>query len=335
MPAGRRRYFPGNNFDIITDSMDPVTHGLTGALLAEAGFIQHLGTRSRYILAGAAMFPDIDIIYRFQGLPTYIANHRGMTHSYLGIVISGILIGGVLGRLDEERRYLPWIAASWVALFSHQLLDLITSYGTVVLYPFSNARYYFDWVFILDLILTGTLLITLILARLKPAQAASRAKKGLIFAVCYIAFCALNHSLALYQLKSAAKQNQIPYSTAAAIPQPFLPVRWSGILDAGLHYYQVPFFSFIRPEPPFDVYTKTTGSLYEQKARSSEMGQLYFWFARYPVVQEKAQGKIYIIEFSDLRFFIRLHRFPVRKPFVLHFELDEAGNILESRFTRL
>jgi inner membrane protein len=222
-----------------------------------------------------------------------------------------------------------------VALFSHQILDVITSYGTVVLYPFSNTRYYFDWVFILDLFLSGTLLIALILARLKKGRAKIRAAKGLIVAGAYIAFCALNHTLAVHQLKNAADQNNISYTRVAAIPQPLLPIRWSGILDAGMHYYQVPLFSFLQPKSPFQVFTKSTGSYFEQKARASEMGLLYFWFARYPVVEEKVSGSVHIIEFSDLRFYLRLHRFPIRKPFVLHFELDEAGNIMESRFTRL
>jgi inner membrane protein len=83
--------------------MDPVTHGLTGAVLAEAGFTRHLGTRCRYVLTATAMFPDIDIVYRLQDLPTYIANHRGLTHSYLGLILSGVFIGALLGRLDEEQ----------------------------------------------------------------------------------------------------------------------------------------------------------------------------------------------------------------------------------------
>jgi hypothetical protein len=163
----------------------------------------------------------------------------------------------------------------------------------------------------------------------------SRARKGLVLAASYIVFCALNHALAVHQLKSAAEQHQIPYTRVAAIPQPFLPLRWSGILETGIHYYQIPFFSFLQPEPPLDIFTRTTGSYYEQLARSTELGQLYYWFARYPVVEEKMRGGIHIVEFSDLRFYIRLYRFPVRKPFVLHFEFDQAGNILESRFTRL
>ena len=315
--------------------MDPITHGLAGALIAEAGFSQKLGGRSRYLLAGAAMFPDIDIIYRIEGLPTYIANHRALTHSFIGLIFSGAILGAVFGKLDEERRYIPWIAACWVALFSHQILDLITSYGTVVLYPFSKTRFYFDWVFILDGFLTGTFLIALIAARLKPERSERRAKIGLLILSGYIAFCALNHTLAMHQLKIAAEKAGIVFQRAAAIPQPFLPIRWSGILDSGLHYYQAPFYSFLPPKGPFQVFTKTTGSFFEQKARESELGSLYLWFARYPVVDEKVRGKIHIVEFSDLRFYIKVHRFPVRKPFVLHFRIDESGNILESRFTRM
>src|SRR5262245_40343698 len=152
-------------------------------------------------MPGAAMLPDIDIVYRIEGLPTYIANHRALTHSFLGIIATGILMGAVIGRFDEERRYTAWMSACWVALFSHQLLDLITSYGTVVLYPFSNTRYYFDWVFILDLFLTGSLLLFLILSRRKknPIDGQRVAVGGLVTAVTYVAFCAVNHSLAMHQ----------------------------------------------------------------------------------------------------------------------------------------
>jgi inner membrane protein len=315
-------------------AMDPVTHGLTGALIAETGFAQRLGLRSRFVIVGAAMFPDIDIVYRIGGLPEYIANHRALTHSFLGIAAAGALLGAIFGKIDEERRYVPWMSACWVALLSHLILDLITSYGTVVLYPFSKTRFYFDWVFILDAFLTGILLICLIFARLNRAKGERRAKIGLTLAAVYIAFCAGNHALALTRLKQSAEQHQISFQEAAAIPQPLLPVLWSGVLDSGTHYYRTSFLSFGMPQPPFDIFTKTTGSFYEQRARESDLGALYYWFARYPVVNERTEAKMHIIEFSDLRFYIRVHHFPVRKPFVLRIKMDDAGNILETRFAR-
>lgn len=316
--------------------MDPVTHGLAGALITEAGFRQSLGNRAKVMLPLVAMSPDLDIIYRIEGLPNYIANHRGLTHSFAGVIVAGVILGAIMGRLDEERRYTAWIAACWVALVSHQLLDLITSYGTIILYPFSHTRFYFDWVFILDLFLTGILLVFWLLSRRRePAQAKRMAGIGLWTAAIYIAFCALNHSLALHQLKAAGRRNQITYVAMAAIPQPFLPFRWSGILDTGINYYQAPFYSLWTPSTPFQVFTKTTGSYFEQRARETDLGALYNWFARYPVVNERAEAGYHIVEFSDLRFYIRLHTFMVRKPFVLRIKMDRDGNILESRFGRM
>ena len=317
-------------------NMDPVTHGLAGALISRAGFTQKLGKRAGWILPGTAMFPDLDILYRLEGLPTYIQNHRALSHSFVGILLSGILIGAVLGRLDEERRYTAWMSACWVGLFSHQVLDLVTSYGTVVLYPFSTRRFYLDWVFVIDVFLSATLLVAWWMARRAKQDAGKRiAFHGIVVSIGYIIFCALNHSLALHQLKVAGRISQIQYRSLAAIPQPLLPFRWSGILDTGTHYYQIPMFSFRMPEAPFQVYNKTTGSLFEQKARESELGQLYTWFARYPVITEKAENSYHIVEFSDLRFYIRVHTFPVRKPFVLRIKLDADGNVLESRFARM
>lgn len=317
--------------------MDSVTHGLAGALIAETGFAQHLGTRARWVLTGAAILPDIDILYRLKGISTYLENHRGFTHSFTGILFIGILIGSLFGRLDRERRYLPWISACWVALLSHQLLDLITSYGTIVLYPFSKTRYYFDWIFIIDIFFSLILLTSLLIARQRLEHRRRRATIGIAVACCYVAFCAANHTLALHQLKQSARDHNLTYYSAAAVPQFGLPFWWSGILDTGSHYYQSRFWSFKKPDPPFQVFNKTNGSFFEQKARESEIGILYYWFARYPVVSERVEGKFHIVEFSDLRFYMRVQvrkTLKVRKPFVLRIKMDNAGKIIESRFTR-
>jgi inner membrane protein len=312
--------------------MDPVTHGLTGALIAESGFSRRLGGHSTLALAAVAMFPDIDIIYRLEGLPAYIENHRGLSHSFVGIIASGVILGTILGRIDSKRQYVTWIIACLVALFSHQLLDVVTSYGTVLFYPFNLKRYYLDWVFIIDFLLSGILLIFLILSRRSHSE--RKARIGLLFASGYVAFCALNHSLALHQLKTSAHANGISFTSAAAIPQPVLPLRWSGILDGGAFFYQVQLWSFQSPDSPFEVYNKTTGTFFEQKARSSELGVLYYWFARYPVVREYARNQMHFVEFSDLRFKFRVLDFRVRQPFVLRIKMDNTGKIVESRLTR-
>ena len=302
--------------------------------MAEAGFRQRLGDRARIFMPIAAMFPDMDIVYRFGGLPEYLENHRALSHSFVGVIASGALLGALAGRIDEERRYVPWIAALTAALTSHQILDFITSFGTMVLYPFSRVRFFFDWVFIIDLFLSGILALFLILSWRNPEKAERRAKWGLAVAAFYIAFCGINHEMALFQLRKAANENQIVYQSIAAIPEAGLPIRWSGIIDAGANYYQVPLLSVRKPSPPFAVFPKTTGSLWESRAKATQLGELFFWFARYPVVHEYDEPHFHIVEFSDLRFYFRLRGASVRNPFVLRVKLDEAGNVVESGFLR-
>jgi inner membrane protein len=317
--------------------MDSLTHGLAGAVLAETGFAQHLGRRARWLMAGAAMLPDADILYRINGIATYIEEHRGVTHSFAGILILGIAIGVLAGRFDKERRYLSWISASWLALLSHQLMDLITSYGTMVLYPFSKTRYYFDWVFIIDVFFSLILLMTLIVTRRNIDHARRRALIGIVVAAGYVGFCAINHTLALNHLKQSAEEQKIAYSSAAAVPQFGMPFWWSGILANETHYYQSRFWSFRKPEGPFLIFNKTNGSFFEQKARESEMGILFYWFARYPAVSERVEGRFHIVEFTDLRFYMRVQAMKtlkLRKPFVLRIKMDNEGKILESRFIR-
>ena len=317
--------------------MDSLTHSFAGALIAEAGFAQHLGRRARWVMAGTAMMPDLDIVYRLNGIATYLEQHRGVTHSFAGILFLGILTGTVFGRFDRERRYFPWICACWLALLSHQLLDLITSYGTMVLYPFSKTRYYFDWVFVIDVFFSLILLLAVFFARQNVDFARRRAAIGIAAAATYVIFCAMNHTLALHNLKQSANEQRISYRSAAAMPQFGLPLWWSGIIDNDTHYYQSRFWSFKKPQDSFQVFNKTNGSLFEQKARESELGILFYWFARYPTVTERIEGRFHIVEFTDLRFHMRFKALKVlklRKPFVLRIKMDDRGNILESRFIR-
>ena len=325
--------------------MDPVTHGLTGALLAEAGIRQKLGNSARVAMAVSAMFPDIDIVYRIGGLPEYLANHRALTHSFVGIIASGIILGplgayvagsrGPASRAEAgPQRYLAWISACWIALFSHQILDLITSYGTIVFYPFSRERYFFDWVFIVDVFLSAILAFFLIRALRNPESSIRIARKGLIAASIYIAFCSANHQMALYQLRHSAQANGIAYRSLGAVPQALLPFRWSGIIDAGSQYYQKNYVDLQPPQPPFAVYPKSTGSYWEDRAKQTDLGVLFFWFARYPVAHQEDRGNLHIIDFYDLRFLMSATGFRLRTPFILEIKMDDAGNVIESSFSR-
>ena len=137
--------------------MDPLTHLTTGVICS-----QLVPAPSRWwaALAGAifAVLPDVDYFFIFWDRLAFIRYHRGFTHSLVALPLFA-LAGALLGRyLGGDRWFKPLFILGLVALGSHLLLDLATSYGTQALSPFSRRRFSLDWIFIIDPYFTALLL---------------------------------------------------------------------------------------------------------------------------------------------------------------------------------
>ena len=141
--------------------MDPLTHAISGAALARA-FPTHPLPRKQFIfLVLLTMAPDADILLRVLSDTVYLQHHRGLTHSLLMIPLWGWLIFSLCSRQMKNQPVMPWLIG--LALLLHISLDLITTFGTMILSPFSDWRASFDLVFIIDPLLSGCLLIPLLL----------------------------------------------------------------------------------------------------------------------------------------------------------------------------
>jgi inner membrane protein len=106
-----------------------------------------------------ARFPDIDFVVAFIGPVEYLMNHRGATHSILLLPLWAVAVAWVLAKILREPR--GWRALYFVSalgIAAHIAGDLITSYGTMILEPFSNARFAWGTTFIIDLWFTGIIL---------------------------------------------------------------------------------------------------------------------------------------------------------------------------------
>ncbi len=155
--------------------MDTFTHGITGALIGKAFFAGDNNTAPDRAAAGrvvtyaatlGAIFPDIDFFFGpiARNDLAVIEWHRGVTHSLVCLPVFAVLLAS-LTRWYTRRR--GWHAPSWATLAgiyaavlaSHILLDLITSFGTMIWSPLNHARATWDLVFILDFTLTGIALL--------------------------------------------------------------------------------------------------------------------------------------------------------------------------------
>lgn len=153
--------------------MDPLTQGVLGLTAA-----QNVSLRSAYqrrmavigFLSGMAA--DLDILIRSNSDPLlFLEFHRQFTHSLIFIPIAGALLGLLLYGLFARKHLgaLQCVILATAGYATHGLLDACTTYGTQLLWPFSDARIAWNILPIIDPLYTLPLLALGLLA-LKPGR---------------------------------------------------------------------------------------------------------------------------------------------------------------------
>lgn len=281
--------------------MDPVTHGLVGALVAEAGFRQRYGRQATLALAGGAVVPDIDVLWSWGRGVAALEMHRGITHSILGGLALAIGVAAVVRWLGPERRWAPVVGmAALGVLLAHLFLDLITSFGIQLFLPFSRARPAWDWLFIIDLWVSVPLLLALVTARLRGRVWPARLGCG--YLAVYLMVAATAHALALAQTREAAARAGLPATHVAALPQPPSLVRWLGLVETPEGYAVGPIDALRRTPVRLEPVPRGPQSDLVERVRTLAPVQTYLWFARFPVVSLREIGDQQVVEFRDLRF---------------------------------
>jgi inner membrane protein len=160
--------------------MDTITHGIAGALIGKAVcrgedmFTAGPMNRGRIItwsLMLGAIFPDSDVIRDFLSSDKLliVTWHRSLTHSLVLLPLWTLLLAGITRAFLNWRK---WEAPSFLALsaiyavgiLSHILLDLVTTFGTMIWSPLEWSRPAWDLIFIVDFTLTAILLLPQLLA---------------------------------------------------------------------------------------------------------------------------------------------------------------------------
>src|ERR1700751_1965669 len=179
--------------------MDTITHGIAGALIGKAFskgddmFPAKPMNRARIItwsLMLGAIFPDIDVlrdIFSHDRL-LVITWHRSITHSLLMLPIFSLLLAALTRWIARKFK---WDAPSFailtliyaVGILSHILLDLVTTFGTMIWSPLKWSRPAWDLIFIVDFTFTGLLLIPQFLAWVYSDAKLARLRSLLVWLV--------------------------------------------------------------------------------------------------------------------------------------------------------
>src|SRR5438270_4599225 len=155
--------------------MDTITHGIAGALIGKAlfrgqdMFSRRPISRGRIVtwsLMLGAIFPDSDV---FRDMFSHndllvITWHRSITHSLVCLPFFALSLAALTRWFV---RWHKWDAPSFAALtgiyaigiVSHILLDLVTSFGTMIWSPVTWSRPAWDLIFIIDFTFSAILLV--------------------------------------------------------------------------------------------------------------------------------------------------------------------------------
>jgi membrane-bound metal-dependent hydrolase YbcI (DUF457 family) len=159
--------------------MDTITHGIAGALIGKAVcrgddmFALRPMNRARVItwsLMLGAIFPDSDVFREMfsHNQLLILTWHRSLTHSLICLPIFALALAALTHGFVRWRN---WDAPSFAALTgiyaagiaSHIVMDLITSFGTMIWSPLQWSRPAWDLIFIVDFTFSAILLIPQIL----------------------------------------------------------------------------------------------------------------------------------------------------------------------------
>ena len=187
--------------------MDLLTQGVLGASLSQAS-----QTEKRHIVVAgvcgflAGLAPDLDALVRSASDPLlFLEYHRHFTHSLFFIPFGGLLCAlGIYG-LFKRRWPLSFTQTFFCCTLgyaTHGVLDASTSYGTSLLWPFSDVRISWNFVSIVDPLFTVPLIVLIILTALK--RQVLYARIGVCWAVLYIVIAGIQHNAALVMAKDIA-----------------------------------------------------------------------------------------------------------------------------------
>jgi len=332
--------------------MDSITHALTGGVIARTIDDEKVGKWGTVAGLAMGLFPDSDFVLGLFNHQFYLQYHRDFTHSILLIPFYSLFFSWLFAKISKRPYLWSFYKICFPVLLSHVLLDLLTSYGTMVFSPFFEHRFAWDLVFIIDLIFSGIIILPLLASLFLKRGVRWICRGSLIGLTAYIFFCWFQHGQALREVRGFSKGLTEEVIQIAALPQPASPFRWALYVETGNKVFQgfvdlrrkdlpesaspqASFFerldSLYYPSGsiPFQSIEKLPDSPWVKKALASEGIKFYYWFARFPVVKSvNSRDERHRVEFMDVRFFLP----GIHLPFVYYVELDDQGRVLSEGF---
>lgn len=307
--------------------MEGITHTLSGVVVSSLGIRQGFGATVTTAFIISTVFPDIDFLVMWISRYYYLRYHRGITHSLLGILVFSFLIALIFYLFTGHSDFRILYLVSLAGMGMHVGFDLLNSYGTQILLPFSSQKFSLDLDIIFDLWFIAPLIFGSLAVYVFPRSQRITALLILALILVSVAFRYVQRRRAIGLIR-AVQAEKLLATFPAGMESFYNPFLWRGVILKEEDYILYEIDTFNR---------KTTSSTVSSCQRvvlgrymaGSELLKIFLFWARFPFGTIKKDDSGTTILCGDLRFI------PREKPdyFLLHIRLDQEGNEISSRFS--
>jgi len=295
--------------------MDSLTQAALGAAVGEAILGKRIGNKAAVVGAIIATIPDLDVLL----MPLFdefqkISLHRGYSHSILFCVLGAFFIAYILSKLKwtKEVQFRKLLRFSFLALFTHVLLDAFTSYGTQLFLPFTDWRVSFDSISIIDPVYTIPLLVGVLLSvfyfKKNDQKRGLPNNIGLVVSSLYLLFTLANKQNIEQVFQTQLEEQSIPSFRLLTVPVAIGNTIWYGVAKDKTHLHIGKYSHLEKNEIEFHSFPTNDQLLNGLDERLIDKMK---WFAQgfYTVAEKDGKIRIYnmqcdmqgVREFGDYR----------------------------------
>ncbi|MDB5886828.1 MAG: hypothetical protein JWR74_2999 [Polaromonas sp.] len=190
--------------------------------------------------AVAGTLPDLDTFVDHGNAILNMTRHRAESHSLFYLTLAAPVLAWLAARLHGEAAlFKRWWLALWLALVTHPLLDVMTVYGTQLLFPFSDYPFGVGSIFIIDPLYTVPLIAGVAWA-LRPHSVGGLRwnAAGLALSTLYLAWSVLAQQQAAQAARASLEARGVATSGLLVTPAPFNTLLWRLVATTPTQYFE-------------------------------------------------------------------------------------------------
>jgi len=281
--------------------MDSLTQAVLGASIGGAMLGRWHGRKALVLGAVLGTLPDMDVVIDFGDAVADMTYHRGFSHSLFVLAGLSLLLAWLGRRFRPHPDYSAtrlWLCI-WLILFTHVLLDALTSYGTQLFWPLTSAPVAISSIFIIDPLYTLPLLLAVIVGLFAGMGSAGLRwqRTALVVSSVYLLSTLAGKQMAEYRLDRALALAGIETEQRFSSPTPFNTLLWRVVAVDGDDYYEG-LTSWLDDEPPELVRLPRQYSQAATALEGSRQHARLRWFTRDMLRYDLIEGQWVV---TDLR----------------------------------